>query len=348
MVLARYLFKRYFVYLCSISLVLTLLFNVIEFFEKLVRVSHTSVPTILHFIALNFVPAFSDLLPITAWIAACLVIREFEFQGEWQTLFLLGVGYKKLVGLFFAIGMCVLIGGSLFHEMVSLPLSSRMEQFKIKHFKKGSPNKIFSKWYQLDDRHFCYFDMLDWHNKHGKNLLLIQLSSEFELQEIIQAQHFQLKPCRKELALFSGVVTGIDEEVFEKKIVTMPSFFIQVPQSLQIPSLTSLMQKTFLFARVMSYDMHRELVFTTLKRVFFYLQMLIYPLLSFLLFFVVYGRGYYKWLLIITPYPVIMFLEILIGFLFQNGLPVSTLLVPLVLFMLGVGLLAWKMCLKKG
>src|SRR3972149_4709923 len=100
MVFTSYFLRRFIGFFFALTLLLAVIFNLIEFFEKLVRVKHTDIGSIIHFIGLNFLPSFSDLMPIGVWLATCIMIWEFHQNHEWETLFLLNIGYNALLRLF--------------------------------------------------------------------------------------------------------------------------------------------------------------------------------------------------------------------------------------------------------
>jgi len=186
MVLALYFFKRFFKYFLVINIALTLLFNFIEFFEKIVRVKHATITTILHFIALNFVPSFFETFAISCWLATCLLIKEFSQHNEWESFQILNINHKKLFNLFFMAGAILTVCSFIGKEKISLDLLNKSEKFKLEKLKQTSNQKITTKWLKLSDEIICYFGFLDLEANQGNDLILLYMSPDFEIEKTIK------------------------------------------------------------------------------------------------------------------------------------------------------------------
>ncbi|MBD3273427.1 LptF/LptG family permease, partial [Candidatus Dependentiae bacterium] len=157
MVLKKYIIKRFFKYLFIINISLTLLFNFIEFFEKIVRVKHATISMILKFIALNIPSSFFETLSISCWLATCLLIKEFAEQNEWDTFKILNINYNKLFKLFLFAGIITAIFAFIGREQLTLKLQNKSEKFKFEKLKQNSYQKIYNKWLEIKSKNKKYF-----------------------------------------------------------------------------------------------------------------------------------------------------------------------------------------------
>ncbi|MFH1831800.1 MAG: LptF/LptG family permease [bacterium] len=338
MVFLRYFLKRYFSYFFIINILLTGVFNIIEFFEKLVRITHTDVASIAYFIALNLLPSFSDLMPISAWLATCLLIREFNQQKEWETLLLLNINYKKLAGLFLCAGLIAVGFGLVLYEQVTAPLVARAQQFKVENFKQEVPTKIFKKWYQLDGQTFCYFDMVDLSTREGLNLLVLYVFDDFSIKKIIRAARFRLNISAQTITILQGDILDGEGQILKEhvqdRVIMVPNFFVQVNSNGQSQKLVHLVPKLFTSGGGFAYAVGRDLLYVIMNRIFFYLQILLYALLTFLLFALLDRSQRLKWIALSFPYVFVIFLTYLGSFFFQNGLSAWLFMLPSLLFLL--------------
>ena len=202
MVLAKYFLKRFFKYLFLINISLTLLFNFIEFFEKIVRVKHATIIMILKFIAMYIPPSFFDTLPLSCWLATCLLIKEFVQQDEWQLLKILNVKIKHIFNLFILAGIISAVFSFVGKEILTLELLNKAEQFRIEKFKQRSTQKIINKWITLSSQNiFCHFGYLDLDLDTGEDITFLYMSPEFKINKIVNSKQFKINPKSQNIIL---------------------------------------------------------------------------------------------------------------------------------------------------
>ena len=119
----------------SIVLLLAVLFNFIEFFEKLARVKQASVEQIFQFLGLNFLPSAFDVMPVSVWLATLFVLRELTMQQSWDFLQLIGFIPRKLTVLLMTLTVGLMLGVGLMRESFVLEMAQTPEQYKYAHFK---------------------------------------------------------------------------------------------------------------------------------------------------------------------------------------------------------------------
>ena len=318
MILVSYFLKRYFKYFFIINSAFTLLFNFIEFFEKIVRLKNSSTGTILHFIGLNILPSFFENFALSSWITTCLLLKEFNQQNEIETFQILNINSKHLFKLFFIAGIITSIISFCGKEFLVLNLLNKSEQFKFEKLKQASKNKIFNKWLtisQTDQKNspdiFCYFSYLDLEKNEGKDLLLIYLDSKFKIEKSITCNNFSINFKEKRILAPTSVMFDINQNInipnksFDQ---IFPTFFSQLELNSKIPSLKLLAINLISFRNILPDNIYKELLQQFLKRILSHSLVIIYPLLTFCLFFIIPNPPVIKWILIMLPYPLITFL----------------------------------------
>lgn len=334
MVFVWYFLRRFCIAFFAIAFILALLLNVVEFFEKVVRVSHTTAWTILSFVMLNFLPTFSDLMPIASWLAACLVIREFYHQKEWESLLLLNIDYGALLKLFMLAGFLVASGSLIFREYLTIPLSCQAEQFRSKQFKQGTPTIVTKMWYKIADTIYCYIGFLDLKSKKGEDLFLIHVGSDGNVHKSIRAQQFDVRPETESVVLKQGIEYysegAVSHQVLDK-IVPLPGLFIRLAMQFDIPSLGSLCTKIIAHGRTLSGDAYMALMRAIFERLFFYAQILLFPAVTFVLFSIFIDFSHVKWFAVLLPYPLFTVISVLVFFLVQKYFSIWILALPFIL-----------------
>ena len=325
MVLARYLLTRFFLYLFSLTTGLTLLFNLIEFFEKMVRATQATTSDILYFVSLNALPSFFDNIPIAAWLAMCMLLREMHQQHEWETLALLNVSLRSLLKIFVFAGSFLVLFSFVGKEHLASSFAHKAELFKQEQFKQQSNKKLFNQWFSLDERSFCHFPYLDLETGTGSNFEFFELSDQFTLEKIISAPAFSIDTKTKRILLIDGVSVQAKEkthETFEKKEILLPTFLTQLALQSRTPKPKQIFHLLVLDKKLLPTHVHNNLLYDFLSRILAHLMLLIYPVLTILLFFIAPYGNHYRWILILLPYPITIFLITTADSLmqtFQNG-----------------------------
>ena len=289
--LAKYIFKRFFLYVFSINAGLTLLFNLIEFFEKMVRVEHTTAATIALFVALNLVPTFFENLALSSWLATCLVIKEMHQHNEWETLTILNISFFSVTRLFVISG--ILLAGFSFvgKEFVAHTASQAAETFRMKQFKHARNKKLYNQWFDLGTNTFCHINYLDLDTSEGSELQVLYLDASFTLKKVTTASTFTINKETNTVVLP------------DNKLV-LPSLFAQLYLHAQTPSFAQMTQ-LLLTKSALPDQTHRTVLNSYLERIFSHTLLIFYPLLTMLLFFLFPLHPYARWIAILITYPVI-------------------------------------------
>lgn len=325
MVLAKYFFKRFFKYLFITNISLTLLFNFIEFFEKLIRVKHATITMILEFILLYIPPSFFDTLPLSCWLATCLLIKELVQQNEWQILKILNVNINQIFKLFLLIGITSATFSFVGKELLTLNLLNKAEQFRLEKFKQRSTQKILNKWIILSDENsFCHIGYLNLKNNTGKDLTLIYMSPTFEIDKIITSKNFKVDTKNQTLLLLDK----------NNETISVPTLFPQLKLNNTVPTINFLIKNVVLNKSLLPQNVWNDLLLQLLKRLFIHIQVLFYPILTFCLFFLLPFNSRKNWLLMLLPYPLLTTIDILISFLVSKGIPAILAISPYILLII--------------
>lgn len=349
MVLEFYFFKRYFKYFFLINSAFTILFNFIEFFEKFIHAKHVATSVVLHFVALNIPPSFFENIPVSCWLATCLLIKEFAQQNEWEFFQILSIDYKKIFNLFLAAGLITATFSFVGKEKLTLHLATKAEKFKLEKFKQNSQQKIVNKWLTLvvDEQNlnknlFCYFNILDLQSNKGKGLTLIYMTTNFEIEKVITAQDFEIQFNDQKVFIPDGTSIELENKSHEKLkdfSISIPSFFSQLQININIPSLFFLTKNLISDKKILPFEIWNDLLAQLLKKIYFHIQVIIYPLLTICLFLLFFHYPLLKWLMIFLPYPLLTLTSVTVDTIVQKGLNSFLTLIPYLLLFIIIFLL---------
>jgi lipopolysaccharide export LptBFGC system permease protein LptF len=312
MTFARYFLTRFFLATFSINLGLTLLFNLIEFFEKMIRV-HESITVIAQFILLNLLPSFFENLLLSSWLGSCLVIREMYQQNEWEILQLIHVRLRKIFMLIIGAGSLLVFSSFVAQNFFVHTLAQRATQIKQERFKQQHIEEIFNQWFTLKDNVFCHIKYLNSDKKRGEELSILELSPTFIITKITSISEFFLKPNTQEIVVVKGSTlnpqTQEQKEILPHTPLLLPSFFTQISMHQTTPTLHRILYTLMSESSTLPSPLFSHLVALCLTHIFDYLLLILLPLLTFVLFFTFPYHRYARWILIFIPYPLIKILS---------------------------------------
>jgi lipopolysaccharide export LptBFGC system permease protein LptF len=336
MVLTRYFLKRFFKYVLAIGFFLAFLVNFIEFFEKIVHTKDAGLTSILTFIALNFVPTFFDLLGISSWLSTCLLIKEFQQQNEWETFSLLNIKYKTMVRLFLLSGFCLMVFSLGFKEAFIEKLAFQSEQYKMEKFKQKPYQKVIGKWLMLNKETIAYFGVLDLSTNSGSDMLLLHMNPDFTIHKVLNCKTFYINPESQELTIPSGIEFNIENntpETVTNLKLSSQTLFSQIKISLDIPTLSNIFQN-LLNKNILPTPIQNELIYNMFTRIISYLRLILYPILTFMLFMLFSNTVALKWVAIFFPYAIFTFISLLLDYLFTRGInPILFIFIYLLIVM---------------
>jgi lipopolysaccharide export LptBFGC system permease protein LptF len=322
MLIFWYLTRRFVTFVTAITVLLTFLFNFVEFFEKLVRIKSAGVGVIIHFLALNCIPTFFDLLPIGMWLATCFLLKELYQYNEWDLLQLLTYIPTRFLSFALIMGLVFSFSTFVIHENYVANLLFKAERFKQENLKQGAVQKLVSTWLELDHDKVCYFGVLDPKTGQGQDMILIEMTPQFALQNIIKAGEFHIDTTTNAITLSHAEVFDMNEHE-EKDVdavtITSPAFFSQLKISLEAPTLGGTIRKVLFYQDILPKGIYDELVGQMCSRLMYFLQLLLYPLLVICLFLWV-RHPYFKWVAAMGAYPLMLMASVGGDSLFHRGL----------------------------
>jgi len=334
MVLDWYITRRFLSYFVGISVMLALLFNVIEFFEKLVRLKTATPGMIIYFLSLRIVPSLFELMPLSIWLTTILMIRELYFHGEWETFPLVSFSLQRFLLLLTVVSACLMVVVFGIRERFVIPLSFTSDQFKEQFLKNGVGKKMVNKWVMIDEATFGYAHLIDFDQQTGEDLLLISMDNDFLLKKIMTVSSFGLDKKHNALICPEGhqyTIDGGEPLVLQNFCLHVPSFFSQLTVQLQAPTAFFLVKNLISCKHFVPGRVFRDFLYELFLRLLFYITFLIFPVTTFLLFCLV-PATWYRWLVVALPYPLWLFCETAASALFHLGVGVGVVFLPLVVF----------------
>jgi len=315
MTLARYLVQLFLGGLVAIATLLACLFNLIEFFEKLARVSHVPIQKIGYFFYLNAIPSFFDVLPVSAWLSTIFVLRVLTTNDSWDFLQFLGIVPRHLIKTLLLTALVVCCGILACREGFVLKLSQKAELFKFSQFKQQRQNYVLNSWFELEDNRFCFIERYDLVTGQGTGFMLISMLPDKSVQEVIRATSFTVDEQGGTLCLYQASLVSLPSQTMclhEKKLIPTVFFFSIIRSRQQPPGLHGCMQQ-ILMAQYLPEASVIVLWQSLADQLFYYASLLWYPLLTIVLFSL--GlRFSFGWLLVLLPYPLTLVFSIAVRF----------------------------------
>ncbi len=348
MVFVRYFFKRYCYYAGTITLLLTVLLTLIELFEKLMRVSHASLINIGIFLGLNAVPVLVDNCAIGCWLATGLLLREFYMHHEWELMMMLNINNKELIRLFVLAGCLLTSLVMVSKELFVSRLAFKAEQFKIKHFKQKAPQLLIHRWIQLSDNRFCHIGMLDMSINSGQNITLLTMSPDFSIEQAFVGSSFSVDLETNRLVIEQG--SSFDAQSHQcipinQKAMNFPELFSQLSLEAQVPTAINLYTMLAHVHKQLPSAVVNKLLHQLLKIITTYFYVLLYSLVTILLFILWYSHNRLRWVALCVAYPLFLTTQALLDFLVAYGCSAWIELAPLALVTL-IAILANKYFIK--
>lgn len=331
MVLVRYIFRRFFTYVCSTTLLLALLFTFIEFCEKIVRAKDVGIWAVMHLATLNFVPTLFDVMPLASWVATLFLIKEFYQQDEWSTITILSISPKPIIKIFFGAGLILCCIHVIAKEKIALPLMIKAEHFKRVTFKQHTPQKLINQWMALDDHTFCYCNVIDTKTYQGTGLLIITMTADFVITQTINASLFYIDPTHNIIffpqALHFDPKTGLSSFIKETTLI-LPSFISQLHIAIEPPLLKNILKHLIINKKILPETVKNDLLANLFKYISTSFLLIIYPLLTLCLFFLATAHTSMQAVLLLIPYPLLLVTSTVADMLIVHGAPAVVTLIP--------------------
>lgn len=308
MTLAWYVTRLFFSALGAVALLLTCLFSLIEFFEKLARVAHVSISQMGQFFYLNAIPSFFDVLPASAWLATIFVLRVLTTRDSWDFLQFVGFVPRRLVQILLAGSVALLLTVYCLREYYILPLAQQAEQFKYTYFKQQSQNYVMNSWFELEKNRFCFVESFDLSFGHGTGIMLITLGKDKDVLQVVRAASFEANASTAALQLKNVVIVRlVDQEVVHAAAYTIYSkfFFNVIHLKNSVYHVRGCIQY-LLFASYLPQAAKVVIAKHLADHAVYYASLLWYPIITIFMFCfgLVWGG---RWFWVLLPYPATVF-----------------------------------------
>ncbi len=302
----------------------------------MLRLRAVSSGLLLQFFGLSFVPNFFDLLPIGLWLATCLLLKDLYQRHEWESLELLSYAPRRFFTFMLVMGLCVSVATFVVYERWVASVVFRAERFKQEHLKQGSSQKIVNRWTELDNNQFCYFNVLNLETMRGSDLLLIVLNKSFGLEKIIKASSFVIDASSNTIHLGMAHVFDVEgqgESLATNLKLESPAFFSALRTNFETPTLSNSIKKIVLYRSALPFGIYNELMAQLCARLTYYVQLLLYPLLTISLFFLM-QNVLLRWVAALAAYPLFLLAGVIGQAAVSQGLHAELILIPYFLIIL--------------
>jgi len=333
-VIEKYLAKKFITNIVTANILITSLFSLVEFFEKIVRFKDSTAEAAINFVVLNFMPCFFENLPLSSFVAGILLIKEIYQQNEWEIFHILNIKFKKIFKAIFFTTSIIAALSFVGKEIVVFKINEMAESFKQKQFKQTNNRKFFNQWINLDDKILCHFDFLDMESKSGQEISILNFSKNFDLEKTTLAKNFKIN--KKEKTIFIPEAKVIDPQNntiqnVENLTFYMPHLLAQLNSKNSIQSLGRIAKLIFIENKLISKRTYNKLTYDFFERILCHILILIYPLLTLILFFIFPHAEIYRFTIAISPYPISIALTTIFNSIFQI-LPIGILsIIPYVI-----------------
>lgn len=323
MIIYSYLARRFLLYCIAISTLLTFLYNFIEFFEKMLRVKHTDISTILHFLQLNTLPAFIDYLPLGAWLSTALVLKELFARHEWDILQFITFVPQRLIMFFASMGVVLVFCAFMLNEGFVATIAFKTEAYKQEKFKQNSSYILVNQWFELSQGKLFYCGICDLKSGLGSDGVLVEMNATtFMVGNITRIPSFRLNS--EQQTMMIEMATMFDPEtsksyVLSKEELYVPALFSQIRMHMEPVTVFNVIRSLLLNGKSLPINAYKALLNKLCKRLEFYVQLMLYPVLSLLLFLLFIRYDYIRWIALLSAYPLMICLGLLSDFLLVNG-----------------------------
>ena len=313
-----------------------------EFFEKIVRFKHSTIEAAINFVVLNFVPCFFENLPLSSFVAMCLLLKEIYQQNEWEIFHILNIKFKTIFQIIFFTASIFTVTSFFGKEILVFKLTQIAENFKQQQFKQNDNRNFFNQWINLNDRVLCHFNYLDMENDEGQEISILNFSENFDLEKTIFAKNFKINETEKTITIQKAKVINSKKDTIKNiknKIFSMPHLFAQLNSKDSIQSISKSAKLIFHENKFISKGIYHKLMNDFFERIFRHILIVILPLLTLILFFMFPNAGIYRLAIILLPYPVSIALTTISNSVFQI-LPIGIIsIIPYVILIVATRIL---------
>lgn len=323
MIIYSYLARRFLLYCIAITTLLTFLYNFVEFFEKMLRVKHTNISTILYFLQLNTLPAFIDYLPLGAWLSSALLLKELFSRNEWDVLQFITFVPRRLIIFFASMGFILVVFAFILNEGFVASIAFKTESFKQEKFKQNSVQTIINQWFELGQGKIFYGGVIEVQSGTCTDGIIIEMDPEtLAIKQIIKIPIFTLNVDQQTLGFETAKVFEIEtscERILSEKTLFVPALFSQIRIHNQPLRVFSVIRSLLYNRQSLPSSAYKALINKLCKRLEYYIQLFMYPVLSIFLFLICMPYDYMRWIALLCTYPLMMSLGLFTDLLMAKG-----------------------------
>ncbi len=306
--------KRYLSAFFVVSAALTLLTLVIEFFEKLYRVSGASFASIMKYLGWYALPIMLQNMPTALWLATCFIIYDFWVGETWFFLRMVGVIPRALYKLIFSLSFIVMIVALVSSELFITQFADKAEYVRLKYFKHKDTTKTYGLWFELAQGGVGYVGMFDPSTLNGKRFLKITTDSVGMVERVITAPLFTFDQETNLIRLSNSITydqKAAETLVKKSSSIHQPELAISLKAAKKAQTLTGILKRLIIWRTALPQGLFKHFIQLVALQALFFMSFILFPSVTLALF--VHGEHMkYAWLLLFSAYPLVkVFLQII-------------------------------------
>ncbi len=191
-------------YFATLSIVLTIMVTLVQFFERILSARQATLQDLIYFLAVDTLPTWISLFPIAIWLTTACLLREWQLRGEWDLMMMININPIKLLQLFIGLSCAISILLIILQESCTLHLAHLSNKFKHEKIKKNEQVLLVNKHLALSSTMFATIGSYDQISYSGDSLSFFEITPSFSsFQQIKYQEKFSLqdKSLNKSLCL---------------------------------------------------------------------------------------------------------------------------------------------------
>lgn len=190
MILARYLQHNYLRYFFTLNSALVLLYFCIELCEKLMRKDTCSTATIFITTATQLIPNFFARIPLSSWLATCLILKTLDQTHAPMNLASIGIPPERIMRSIYILG----IGIGFFYCIGTESTIAYYQRIVIQQRQSQTTRQKTPTWHALTPRMFITYKSYNPINNELHDLHIVRLNTRGQLHQHLAHAHGRLDP----------------------------------------------------------------------------------------------------------------------------------------------------------
>jgi lipopolysaccharide export LptBFGC system permease protein LptF len=307
--ITRYLLKTFLAYFLVVTTLLSVLYCLIEFFEKLTRTHNVSLSIIALISVQQFIPTFFGNFGQSGWLASLLFVRELELRNEWETFNLLAIPHHRIL-----LPLCVgIIGISALHiiskeKVLHATIAKAHTQYKKASDGYGS-STTHHYWTWIDQTTVLYADTVDHSQRCATNITIAHFDEHKLLDHLITASKATIDYEKGKLVAPSFTIMKLDGTMESHAFpISYTSNALCRAQQPTAGALRDALEDLSLSSSAPQHT-RTQVLLACMHTIAIYLENILLPLSTLLIFFYFPRSGIPRWIPALGVYPLFIVLR---------------------------------------